>query len=43
MQEMHEKIGNSEMITIPGGGHMAPIEKPEIVTQSMEEFLSKSI
>jgi pimeloyl-ACP methyl ester carboxylesterase len=43
MQAMHEKISNSELITVSGSGHMTPIEKPEIVTQNMEDFLSRAI
>jgi pimeloyl-ACP methyl ester carboxylesterase len=43
MQEMHEKIRDSELITVPGAGHMTPIEKPAIVAQSMEDFLGRSI
>ncbi len=43
MQQMHERISNSEMITIPGAGHMTPIENPEVVTQSIQDFLAKSV
>lgn len=43
MQAMHEKISNSELITVSGSGHMTPIEKPDIATQSMEDFLSRAI
>jgi pimeloyl-ACP methyl ester carboxylesterase len=41
MQTMHDKIKDSEIVTIPGAGHMTTIENPEVVTQSIEEFLSK--
>lgn len=41
MRQMQEKISGSEMLTIPGAGHMAPIENPEVVTQAIEEFVQK--
>jgi pimeloyl-ACP methyl ester carboxylesterase len=43
MKEMHEKIAGSDMVTIPEVGHMSPVENPESVTQSIQEFLTKSI
>jgi pimeloyl-ACP methyl ester carboxylesterase len=43
MQAMHEEIDGSELIAVSGAGHMAPIEQPEIVTRSMDEFLARSI
>ncbi len=43
MQQMHESISNSELIVIPGAGHMAPIERPEAFTKSIQDFLSRSI
>jgi pimeloyl-ACP methyl ester carboxylesterase len=43
MKEMHEKIAESDLVTIPGVGHMSPVESPEVVTQNIQEFLSRSI
>lgn len=43
MQQMHNQINGSEIITVPAAGHMSPVENPETVTQSIQEFLSKSI
>jgi 3-oxoadipate enol-lactonase len=43
MQQMHDQISGSEIVHVPGAGHMAPLENPEFVTQSIEEFLAKSI
>ena len=43
MQAMHERIGGSQMILVPGAGHMAPLENPEVVTQGIEDFLTKSL
>ncbi len=43
MQQMHEMIKDSEIVTVPGAGHMSPLENPECVTQSIDEFLRKSV
>lgn len=43
MQAMHKKITGSDMVTIPEAGHMSPLENPEAVTQSIQEFLSRAI
>ena len=40
MQDMHKRINGSEMITVPGAAHMAPVEQPEIINQAIAEFLS---
>jgi pimeloyl-ACP methyl ester carboxylesterase len=42
MQAMHNEIKDSALITVSDAGHMTPIEKPEVVTQSMEEFLAQT-
>jgi len=41
MRTMHERISGSEMVTVPGAAHMAPVEQPEIVNQAIVEFLGK--
>jgi 3-oxoadipate enol-lactonase len=39
MRGMSSKIKNSEFVLIPGSGHMTPIENPELVTNSIRNFL----
>ena len=41
MEEMADKINKSEFVLVEGAGHMAPIEKPEVVTKAMRNFLEK--
>ncbi len=41
MQQMHEKIAGSEMVTVPEAGHMTPLENPEAVTQGIGDFLAR--
>ena len=38
-EEMHDRIPRSELLTIPGGTHTAPIEQPELLELRLEKFL----
>ena len=40
-EEMHDRIPDSEMLTVPGGTHVAPIEQPELLTLRLEKFLAR--
>src|SRR5260370_5019349 len=40
-EEMHDRIPGSELLTVPGGTHAAPIEHPELIALRLEEFLSR--
>ncbi len=40
-ERMHERIPSSELVMIPGAGHMAPVESPEAVNAALESFLSR--
>ncbi|HUJ26210.1 MAG TPA: alpha/beta hydrolase [Myxococcales bacterium] len=40
-EEMHDRIPGAEMLTIPGGTHVAPIEQPELLTLRLEKFLAR--
>jgi pimeloyl-ACP methyl ester carboxylesterase len=39
-EEMHARIHGSELLTVPGGTHVAPIEQPELITLRLEKFLA---
>src|SRR2546428_815329 len=39
-QEMHSRIPDAELLTVPGGTHVAPIEHPELITLRLEKFLA---
>jgi len=41
MRAMHEQIKGSELVTVPGAGHMTPVEQPEIVNRAIGGFLLK--
>lgn len=41
-EEMHKSIRGSSIAVIPGAGHMAPMEKPQLVSRAIQNFL-KSI
>ncbi len=43
MQQMQGQIHGAELVTVPEAGHMTPVENPEVVSQSIEEFLVKNI
>lgn len=40
-EEMHDRVPGAEMLTIPGGTHVAPIEQPELLTLRLEKFLAR--
>jgi pimeloyl-ACP methyl ester carboxylesterase len=39
-EEMHDRIPGSELLTVPGGTHVAPIEQPELIALRLEKFLA---
>jgi pimeloyl-ACP methyl ester carboxylesterase len=39
-EEMHKRIPGSEMLTVPGGTHVAPIEHPELLALRLEKWLA---
>ena len=39
-EEMHDRIRGSDMLTVPGGTHVAPIEHPELIALRLEKWLS---
>ena len=41
MRKMHEKVRGSELLVIPGAGHMTPMEQPGQVNRAMERFLER--
>ena len=40
---MHARIRGSELLTIPGGTHTAPIEMPELVTLRLRRWLDEKV
>lgn len=40
-EEMHDRIPGSELLTVPGGTHVAPIEHPELITLRLEKFFAQ--
>ena len=40
-EEMHARIPGSELLTVPGGSHVAPIEQPELIALRLEKFLAR--
>jgi pimeloyl-ACP methyl ester carboxylesterase len=38
-QQMHEAIQGSELVTIPGAGHMSNLERPELFNAELARFL----
>ena len=39
-EEMHDRIPGAEMLTVPGGTHIAPLEQPELLTLRLEKWLA---
>lgn len=39
-EDMHRRIAGSKLVYVQNGGHMSIVERPEAVTQAMDEFLS---
>jgi pimeloyl-ACP methyl ester carboxylesterase len=40
-EQMRDRIPGAEMLTVPGGTHVAPIEQPELIGLRLERFLSR--
>src|SRR2546430_2429662 len=40
-QEMYDRIPGAEMLTVPGGSHIAPLEQPELITLRLEKWLAR--
>jgi pimeloyl-ACP methyl ester carboxylesterase len=40
-EEMHRLIPGSEILAVPGGTHVAPIEQPELIALRLEKWLSR--
>jgi pimeloyl-ACP methyl ester carboxylesterase len=40
-EEMHDRIRGSELLTVPGGTHVAPIEQPELIALRLAKFLER--
>jgi len=40
-EEMHKRIPGSELLSVPGGTHVAPIEQPELIALRLEKFFAK--
>jgi pimeloyl-ACP methyl ester carboxylesterase len=38
-REMARRISGARLVVVPGGTHAAPIERPELVTAAVEEFV----
>jgi pimeloyl-ACP methyl ester carboxylesterase len=39
-QQMYDRIPGAEMLTVPGGSHIAPLEQPELITLRLEKWLA---
>ncbi len=37
--EMHDGIAGSQLLVVPGGTHVAPVELPDLVNSAIEKFL----
>ncbi len=42
-QRMRDLIPNAELLVVPGGTHVAPIEIPELVNLRVEQFIDKHL
>lgn len=40
---MHRRIPNAELLVMPGGSHVAPIEIPELINLRLERFLLQHV
>ncbi len=40
-REMAQQIGDSELVIVPGGTHVAPLELPDLVTTAMDRFFDR--
>lgn len=43
MKTIADAIPNAEYVLVKGAGHMAPLEKPEVVNQAIGDFLEKHV
>jgi pimeloyl-ACP methyl ester carboxylesterase len=41
--KMHESIPGSELLVLPGGTHVAPLEHPDLVEQRVSRFLEQRV
>ncbi len=39
--KMHEEIAGSELLVLPGGTHVGPVEHPELVADALRAFLAE--
>ena len=39
-RQMHERFRGSELVIVPGAGHMAPMEAPQVVSAEMARWLA---
>lgn len=39
--KMHEEIAGSELLVLPGGTHVGPVEHPELVAEALRAFLAE--
>jgi pimeloyl-ACP methyl ester carboxylesterase len=39
-EEMHDRIPGCDLLTVPGGTHVAPIEQPELIALRLEKWLA---
>jgi pimeloyl-ACP methyl ester carboxylesterase len=39
---LHAAIAGSELITLPGVGHVSPVEAPELFNRELRRFLRRS-
>ena len=39
-EEMRDRIPSAQMLTVPGGTHVAPIEQPELIALRLDKWLS---
>lgn len=42
-EEMHRAIGGSELVTIPGAGHVSNLEQPEAFNAALSRFLTHRV
>jgi pimeloyl-ACP methyl ester carboxylesterase len=40
-EDLHEKIRNSQLVRVPGAGHLVMLEKPKEVNEAIEAFVSE--
>ena len=40
MRQMHEALGGSTFVQLPGAGHISNLDQPDACTRALQEFLS---